>query len=356
MKRILQIIGGLLLLAVGYLTFWPVPFEPLPFKAPPNPGLTGAFAKNDILYNAHKILEGVGVGPEDIAMSPDSQYLYTGYEDGRIIRFPRDARTWKVFAETGGRPLGMGFDAAGNLIVADAEKGILSIDSTGKVTVLTNSVNGAPIGFADDLDIASDGTIYFSDATQRTDGDLIYEAWEMRPSGRLLSYDPRTQTTRVELDSLRFANGVTMGPDDEYLLFNETFGMVVNKYWLKGPKKGQKEIFVSELPGFPDNINYNDAGIFWLAIPTLRPAKEIEDLYDKPFLRKVILRLPDKVLRGVEPKPFGMVLGLDLEGNVKYNYQDTLGVFHDITSATQFGDVLWLGSLKTDFAGAFIFK
>lgn len=52
------------------------------------------------------------------------------------------------------------FDSFGNLIVADALEGLLSVDSKGNVTVLTNSVIGQPIKFADDLAIASGGMIY----------------------------------------------------------------------------------------------------------------------------------------------------------------------------------------------------
>ncbi len=37
----------------------------------------------------------------------------------------------RVFANTGGRPLGLIFDREGNLIVADAIKGLLSVNKGG---------------------------------------------------------------------------------------------------------------------------------------------------------------------------------------------------------------------------------
>jgi hypothetical protein len=46
-----------------------------------------------------------------------------------------------------------------------------------------------------------------------------------------------------------------------------------------------------------------------------------------------------------------MVVGLDLEGNVVHNFQDSTGVFHDITSATEFDGTLWIGSLRMDGVG-----
>ena len=325
MKNFLKILGVLLLLLIGYFSFWPVPLEPVVFNAPANPGLTGVFAKNNELTKAQKLLEGVGIGPEDVAMSADS-FLYTGFEDGRIFKFTMEGENRGEFANTGGRPLGMMFDSSGNLIVADEKKGLVSIDSTGTMTVLADEVEGTKIFFCDDLDIASDGMIYFTDATQRNH-DVIHEALELIPTGRLISYNPTTKETKILFDSLRFANGVTFGPNEEYLLVNETMGLAIHKYWLKGPKKGQSEIFTNVLPGFPDNINYNGNGIFWLAIPNVRPAQEIENLYDKPFWRKVLIRMGESVYRSVEPKPFGMVVGLDLEGNVVHNFQDSTGRF-----------------------------
>jgi hypothetical protein len=48
----------------------------------------------------------------------------------------------ETFVQTGGRPLGIKFDAGGNLIVADAFRGLLSVSPEGKVTVLADTVNG----------------------------------------------------------------------------------------------------------------------------------------------------------------------------------------------------------------------
>ncbi len=350
-KKILKILLALFIILVLYFLFWPVGFEPVAYTPPPNPGLRGVFQKNNKLEATEKILNGKGRGPEDITMGPDSM-LYTGFEDGNILKFSLDGKESTHFANTGGRPLGMKFDAAGNLIVADAYKGLLAIDTLGKVTVLADEVDGTKIFYADDLDITQDGIIYFSDATQRN-RDIIVEVWELQPTGRLLSYDPKTKMTKVEMENMRFANGVAIGPNDEYLLITETFGMVINKFWLKGAKKGQKEIWVNELPGYPDNITFNGSNMFWLAIPDRRVNPEFEAVYEKPFLRKVIARLPESLTAVKEPAPFGMVIGLDLNGNVMHSFQDSTGGIHSITSVNEYNRMLYIGSLRMENAGIY---
>ncbi|MBE1043152.1 SMP-30/gluconolactonase/LRE family protein, partial [Escherichia coli] len=92
----------------------------------------------------------------------DSQgRVYAGLADGRVVRLDASGKV-ETFVDTGGRPLGMDFDAAGNLILADAWKGLLRIDPQGKVETLATEADGVPFAFTDDLDIASDGRIYFS--------------------------------------------------------------------------------------------------------------------------------------------------------------------------------------------------
>jgi hypothetical protein len=75
--------------------------------------------------------------------------------------------TAEPVADTKGRPLGLQHDRSGNLIVADARRGLLAITPAGQVTVLADRFENQPLKFVDDLDIAADGTIYFTDASQR---------------------------------------------------------------------------------------------------------------------------------------------------------------------------------------------
>ena len=103
---------------------------------------------------------------------------------------------FSTFANTGGRPLGMEFDAQDNLIVCDAHKGLLSIDPKGTVTTLATEEGGVKFGFTDDLAIAKDGTIYFTDASHKFHApNYLADLMEHRGNGKFLKYDPATKTT-----------------------------------------------------------------------------------------------------------------------------------------------------------------
>ena len=132
---------------------------------------------------------------------------------------------------TEGRPLGLKFDLQGNLIVADAYEGLLSIDTTGEITILSIECDSLPFLLTDDLDISSDGIIYFSDASSVNNlANSRDDSGE--PNSRLLAYDPQKNMTSLLSDGLYFANGVALAPDESYVLVNEISLGRVHRYWL----------------------------------------------------------------------------------------------------------------------------
>jgi sugar lactone lactonase YvrE len=259
----------------------------------------------------------------------------------------------KTLATTGGRPLGIATAPNGDLIVADAMKGLLSVSPDGRITTLPTDVAGKPVHFADDLDIARDGTIYFSDASDKFGIDgYLYDMLEGRPHGRLLRYDPTTKTTTVLLSDLYFANGVALSQHEDFVLVNETYRFRVTRYWLKGDRAGKSEVFVDNLPGYPDNITSNRRGTFWLAIVTVR--NDTADwLSPHPFLKNALAKLPRTFLQP-NPQAYGFVIKLDETGRILQSFQDPSGEHVPaITSVVEHDGYLYLGSHSNSFVGKF---
>jgi len=241
------------------------------------------------------------------------------------------------------------FDGKGNLIVADAYKGLLAVAPDGSVEALSTGSGGVPFKLADDVDAASDGVIYFSDASDKFPvSKFTYSLMEHRPHGRLLGYNPETGDTTVLLDDLYFANGVAISPDESFVLVNETGTYRVRRYWLKGEKKGRTDIFIDNLPAFPDGISCDGEDTFWLALVSPRDPG-LDALLPHPFLRKMVVRLPEALLP--KPKNYGFVLGLDTDGNVAHNLQDPSGSYGQITSVEEHEGMLYFGSLAEDAIG-----
>jgi hypothetical protein len=112
-----------------------------------------------------------GPGAEDVVVAthgPDEGAVFTGTEDGAIWRVSHDGNKVDRVAETGGRPLGIETDLDGRLLVCDARRGLLRVDTrTGGVEAVADSVDGVPMMFCNNAAIAGDGTVWFSDSSRK---------------------------------------------------------------------------------------------------------------------------------------------------------------------------------------------
>jgi sugar lactone lactonase YvrE len=347
-KRLAKILAIVAALLVAYVALWPAPIDPAAYQPPRKPPLEGPLAPNDLLQSSVIVAAGQVEGPEDVAFDSEGR-MYAGTADGWIVRVERDGSVTK-FADTGGRPLGLVFDANGNLIVADGIRGLLSIAPDKKITTLVTRAAGVELGFADDLDVARDGTVYFSDASSKFGpGEYLYDMLEARPHGRLLRYRPATNQVDVLLGGLYFANGVALSQNEDFVLVNETYRYRVTRYWLSGPRAGTADIFIDNLPGFPDNISSNRQGTFWLALFTVR--NDTADwLAPRPFVKQALSKLPSFLWP--KPQPYAFVIQLDETGAILSSLQDSSGAhLHTITSAQERDGHLYLGSLHNDRIG-----
>jgi sugar lactone lactonase YvrE len=353
-RRLLPYLIFLLAATVSYLLLWPVPINPGVWTPPPAPQLTGPYQANLRLATTEKLQLGEGFAPEDVALDSAGQ-IYAGFEDGRIIRLQPDGRNPQVFANTQGRPLGMVFDSAGNLIVADANKGLLSIDRDGKVSVLTTEADNRPFRCTNDLDVAADGTIYFTDASSKFPlSNYKADILEHQPNGRLLAFDPQLKTTRTILNNLYFANGVAVSPDQTFLLVADTGRYRIWRVWLRGPQPGKSELFIDNLPGFPDGLSSNGRDRFWVALVTPRD-KTLDGLLPHPLLRKVVMRLPNFLQPA--PKRYSFVLALDTNGKVVENLQDgSSNCYAEIANVVERDGQLYFGSIGESTVGRFRLK
>lgn len=341
---ILVLVGGMLFVLL------PSPVDPLPYHPPQKGELTGVLAPNDLLGKAQLLARGMIDGPEDVAVDAQGR-VYGGTRDGKILRILPDG-TVETFAVTHGRPLGLHFDAAGNLIVCDSYKGLLAVDPAGSITVLVTEAEGVPFRFTDDVDIASDGTIYFSDASDTFSQDqYLFDLMESRPHGRLLRYAPATGNVTVLLKDLFFANGVALSQNEDFVLVNETYRYRILRYWLKGPKAGTHDVFIDNLPGFPDGVSANRRGTFWLALFTVRNDL-MDGIHPYPFIKHQMAKMPKALWP--KPKPYGLVLALDEKGRIVQSLHEPTGKhLMEITSAEEYQGYLYLGSLHNDRIGKY---
>jgi ribose transport system permease protein len=336
-------------------------FHGLAAAASTEPG-SGPFAQNDKLRDVTLIGLGRIEAPEDVILDRNDN-LYAGSRHGDIIRFlAPDYQQMEVFAHIGGQPLGMAFDRADNLYVCIGGMGLYRITPDRKVEKVTDETNrslysvndDSRLRLADDLDIADDGRIFFSEATVRYEmHEWPIDGLEARGNGRIICYDPNNRTTRTVLRGLKFPNGICIASDGKSILFAETFGCSIKRYWFDGPKTGKVETVIDNLPGYPDNINLASDGNYWLAMVGMRsPALDLA--WKMPGFRKRMgKRVPidEWLFPNINT---GCVIKFNERGEVLDSLWDLRGVNHPmITSMREHRGYLYLGGIANNRIGRY---
>ncbi|MDQ0954468.1 sugar lactone lactonase YvrE [Streptomyces phaeochromogenes] len=295
-----------------------------------------------------------GTGPEDVVVDHEGRVI-TGVADGRILRVrPRGPARVEQIARTGGRPLGLEVLPDGRLLVCDAERGLLRVTpeagsgssspSAGRIEVLVDRVAGEPLRFCSNAVAATDGTVYFTASSRRFGhqewlGDLM----ERTATGRLLRLPPGGGEPEVLLDDLDFANGVVLAEDESWVAVAETGAYRLTRLWLSGPRAGQRDTLVENLPGFPDNLSRGADGTVWIALAGPRQPP-LDWLRRAPAgVRRAAWRAARPL--PIRPLPVARVLGIGPGGRVRHDLRRRRAGYRMVTSVYEHDGMLILGSL-----------
>ncbi|SFB58428.1 Sugar lactone lactonase YvrE [Amycolatopsis marina] len=284
-----------------------------------------------------------GNGPEDVVVDAQGSVL-TGLDDGRIIRLSEDGSRIDTVADTGGRPLGLELYGEDELLVCDADRGLLMVQlGAGTVRVLAEYACGAPLLVCNNAAVAADGTIYFSDSSSRFPvaqwrEDLI----EQTGTGRLLRRSPDGEIEELA-SGLQFANGVALARDESFVTVAESGSMQVRRVWLTGERAGSTDMFLEGLSGFPDNTSTGSDGLIWVTQASPKVAAlDVVRKFPAPA-RALVRRAP----LWMQPSPARTVgvLGVDMEGRIVRQYSGEIDGFHMLTGVREHNGKLYFGSL-----------
>ena len=284
-----------------------------------------------------------GQGAEDVVVAPDGT-VHTATEDGAVWALAPGEHQPRRVGRAPGRPLGLEMLADGRVLVCDAHDGLFALDpADGSLETLATEVEGRPLGVCNNAAVASDGTIFFSDSTE----EFPLEQWRrdlvVDPhSGRLVRRDPDGSLT-VVVRGLRFANGVALSADESFVCVAESTGRTVVRLWLSGERAGEQDLFLDDLPGYPDNIARGSDGLIWVTIGSPKVAL-LEALLRMPTpVRRAFARIPQRLLP--DPQRTLRVQAYDDSGRQVHDVDQDPTHFHMATGVREHHGRVWIGSL-----------
>jgi sugar lactone lactonase YvrE len=321
--------------------------EPVVWRPPAAPERSRQSASTPPMP-APQVLAVNGVGPEDVVVDEQGR-LVTGVADGRVLRISDEGRRIDQVAETGGRPLGVELLGDGRLLVCDAMRGLLAVDPEGgaveQLVAGQATAAGRPLGLCNNSAVARDGTVFFTDSTQRFGLEhYVADLLEHGGTGRLLRRDVSGEVTEL-LDGLQFANGVALAADESYVAVAETGAYRIRRVWLTGPDTGQSEVLADNLPGIPDNLSTGEDGLIWVALASPRNPVLDWTAPRHPLLRKATWAMPPALLTKLEVRTT-WVVAIDGTGAIVRDLQTDAPGYHMVTGVRQHDGKLYLGSLR----------
>ncbi|HZT32014.1 MAG TPA: SMP-30/gluconolactonase/LRE family protein [Bryobacteraceae bacterium] len=207
---------------------------------------------------AHSFTSGV----EGPACDRDGNLYAVSYQRESTIGKVTPQGQASLFVEMpdAGRANGLRLDSHGNLIVADyfRHRVYLLDTKTGKfLENLTRDWKGPEFYQPNDVAIAADDTIYFSDPDWKDRGGAIY----------MIAAPPHRRTVLLE-KGLTTPNGITVSPDEKHVYVGQSEAHNILVYDRNPDGTLRNKRVLARLPegGVPDGIRCDVKGNLWVAI------------------------------------------------------------------------------------------
>ncbi len=153
---------------------------------------------------------------EGPAADADGNVFFTDQPNDKIYRWSANDGTITIFMDRTSRSNGLYFDREGNLLAcADAENKLLSIDKEKNISVLVNDFEGKRFNGPNDLWVAPNGGVYFTDPYYQRKY-WSHTAMEL-PEKRVYYLSPNKKIVTIAARALIAPNGIIGTPDGKTL-------------------------------------------------------------------------------------------------------------------------------------------
>jgi gluconolactonase len=196
-----------------------------PTRTPAIPGVVNADTPIELIQEGFSGTEG------PVAL-PDGSLIFTETNANRITRIAADGST-STFLDNSNGANGLGFTANGDLYavqVAQTRVGIVHPPARAKT--LADNYEGLPFGRPNDLVVARNGNVYFTDSgANRPANAASAPAAPATPTAKPAVYrlSPQGRLQRLDAEVAR-PNGIQLSPDDTVLYVANTSGEYVLAY------------------------------------------------------------------------------------------------------------------------------
>ena len=324
------------------------------------PVMDGNMSPNDALDRCAQVSK-FDAPPDDMAFDADG-VLHVSVGN-RVLR---QTDRWEEVAALPGIVGGLAFHPDGRLLACVAGEGLALISAGG--TGWLRQAGRQTLTCLTSVAVAQDGVIYLTQGSGQTGpDDWVVDLMQKNASGLLIRYDPAADTAEVLARKLAYPAGVVVTPDDNHLLYSESWAHTLTFCDRDG---GARRKVVRNFPGYPSRLAPDGQGGYWVCLLGARthlvelvlsdtdfrssmmaeidpahwiaPSLRATGSYKEPLQGGGIKKL-GVVKAWTPPRSYGLVVRINRDGDVIESLHSRVGgACHGVTSVLPHVDGLYV--------------
>ena len=199
--------------------------------------------------------------------------VWSDIPNDRMLRWDETTGAVGVFRAPAGYTNGHTVDREGRLVSCEhGARRVTRTEHDGSITVIADRFEGKRLNSPNDVVVASDGAVWFTDPTYGIDSEYEgYRAESEIDASNVYRVDPQTGACAVAADDFVRPNGLAFSPDERRLYVSDT-GMT---HVPDGPRHirvfevgaggalGAGEVFATCTEGMFDGFRFDEEGRLW---------------------------------------------------------------------------------------------
>ena len=231
--------------------------------------------------------------------------VFSDIPNNRMMRLSEDDNHLSVFRYPSFNSNGNTVDREGRLVSCEhSGRRVTRTEHDGTITVIADSYNGKKLNSPNDVVVASDGSIWFTDPTYGIKGN--YEGLRAEPEQEkhnVYRVDPATGAIKVVVDDFVQPNGICFSPDERRLYVIDT-GVTdggpahirVFDVDVPGGRVSNGKVFADGFaPGLTDGMRCDVEGNIWCSMGWADPKEDGVRCYGADGVLLGKIHLPETV-------------------------------------------------------------
>jgi gluconolactonase len=261
-----------------------LPLGPLPGTRYPDPrieALDPRFKAKIGNAGIERIATGFRWAEGPVYFRDGGYLLWSDIPNNRMLRWLEEDGHVSVFRSPSHYANGNTRDREGRLVTCEHDtRRVTRTEPDGRITVLLDRFEGKPLNAPNDVVVASDGGIWFTDPGYGIDGHYEGTKAAAELPTRVYRLDPGTGRAAVMVEDMARPNGLAFSPDERSLYVVDSAAgdgrrAHIRAFAVEGSRLTGGRVFADDVaPGITDGLRTDEDGNVWCSMGWADPAED----------------------------------------------------------------------------------